>query len=103
MRFVWDEAKRLSNLAKHGLDFADVESVFAGYVYVVFDSAHSDVEDRWLGIGKLGADIIVLVVYTEPEEDLIRVISLRKATTYERQAYESALADRLGQSERDEG
>ena len=30
MAFEWDEAKRLANIQKHGIDFADVEQVFAG-------------------------------------------------------------------------
>jgi uncharacterized protein len=33
MRFEWDERKRLSNLAKHGLDFLDADLIFRGQCY----------------------------------------------------------------------
>lgn len=33
MNFTWDETKRHANIAKHGLDFADAENVFAGPIY----------------------------------------------------------------------
>jgi uncharacterized DUF497 family protein len=35
--FTWDETKRQANLNKHGLDFADVEQVFAGPLMLVED------------------------------------------------------------------
>ena len=37
MRFEWDEEKRLANLQKHGIDFADIENVFAHKVYTITD------------------------------------------------------------------
>jgi hypothetical protein len=52
-------------------------------------------EDRWVGIGLLEARVVV-IVFTERGEDTIRVISLRKALTHERQKYEQTLRDRLG-------
>ncbi|MBI5714567.1 MAG: BrnT family toxin, partial [Chloroflexi bacterium] len=30
MRFEWDEAKRLTNIKKHGIDFSDVPPMFDG-------------------------------------------------------------------------
>jgi uncharacterized protein len=47
-------------------------------------------EDRWVGIGLLH-DRIVVVVYTEPDNETIRVISLRKALSHERKRYEQYL------------
>lgn len=41
--FTWDEVKRLSNLQKHGLDFADAHRVFAGPMAVYED--HKDEAD----------------------------------------------------------
>jgi hypothetical protein len=37
MRFEWDEEKRLANLRKHGIDFADIENAFADEVYTIAD------------------------------------------------------------------
>jgi hypothetical protein len=49
-------------------------------------------EDRWIGIGQLQSRIVV-VVYTEPDEATIRIISLRKALSHERQTYAQAFGD----------
>lgn len=46
-------------------------------------------EDRWIGIGLMDGRVVI-IVFTEPEEDTIRVISFRKATTDERKKYEQA-------------
>ena len=103
MTFEWDEAKRLSNLAKHGLDFVDVEVVFAGFTVVIFDAEHSEFEDRWIAIGSLGVERIVAVIHAEPDVDVIRVISFRKADADERRTYEAAIANGLGPAGRNEG
>lgn len=53
MRYTWDETKRQANLAKHGLDFADAEKVFAGPM-VLFEDTHADYgEQRMIGVGLL--------------------------------------------------
>ncbi|MBE9063342.1 BrnT family toxin [cf. Phormidesmis sp. LEGE 11477] len=51
-------------------------------------------EERWVGIGWLKGRTVV-VVYTEVNEQIIRVISLRKALSHERKHYEQYLKDRL--------
>lgn len=53
--------------------------------------------DRWIGIGLLDGRVIV-VVFTEPANSTIRVISLRKALSHERRRYEQYLQNRLGQN-----
>lgn len=94
MRFEWDENKRTANLRKHGLDFIDAWKIFQSPTATRFDDRFDD-EDRWVTIGALDNRIVVLV-YTEPQEDTIRVISLRKALSYERTEYEQDFRDRLG-------
>ena len=47
-------------------------------------------EDRYIGIGLLDGRVVV-VVYTEPDEETVRIISLRKALSYERRCYEQYL------------
>lgn len=52
----------------------------------IFDSAHSDTEDRFIAIGQLDRGIAV-VVYTERDDDLIRIIGARFATKREQELY----------------
>lgn len=77
MRFTWNEAKRRANLAKHGLDFADAEKVFAGPLVLGEDQRHDYGEQRMIALGILHA-IVVLVVHVESDSE-IRIISMRKA------------------------
>ena len=51
MNFTWDEAKRKANLKKHGLDFADAETVFAGYTLTKPDTRFTYSENRYSTIG----------------------------------------------------
>ena len=81
MRFTWDETKRQANLSKHGLDFADAESVFAGPLVLVEDTRKDYGEQRMIGIGLLGF-LVVLIVHVESDEE-IRIISMRKADSNE--------------------
>ena len=52
-------------------------------------------EDRWIGLGVLDTRVVV-IVFTERGEDIIRIISLRKATIYERLQYGKTISNRLG-------
>ncbi len=49
-------------------------------------------EERWIGIGLLNTKVVV-VVFTEPVENTIRIISLRKALNYERIEYERTFSN----------
>lgn len=93
-RFEWDEQKNRANIRKHGLDFADAWEIFAGPVLVALDDREYCGEDRWIGIGMLRTRVVV-VVFSEPDEDTIRIISLRKALSHERVRYEQILRDQL--------
>ncbi len=95
MQFEWDEEKNQANIRKHGLDFADAWEIFAAPMLTALDDRDDYGEDRWIGVGLLRSRVVV-VVYTERGEDIIRIISLRKALTYERTRYEQALRDQLG-------
>lgn len=98
MRFEWDEAKNRHNIKKHGFDLADAESLFFGDapLLVRLDASEDYGEDRWKGIGVLEGVVVVVVVFAECEEDTIRIISLRKASSRERKAYEEEIKNRLG-------
>jgi uncharacterized DUF497 family protein len=92
MRFEWDEHKNQVNLAKHGFDFVDAHLVFNIPMVVELDESENYGEDRYIGIGLLQGRVVV-VVYTEPDEQTIRIISLRKALSYERRYYEQYVED----------
>jgi uncharacterized protein len=92
VKFTWDEAKNEINIRKHGLDFADVAEVFAGPVVEKLDNRFGYDEERWIAIGLLRGVFCVVVVYTFPDSDTIRVISFRKGDRYEREAYFKAIA-----------
>ena len=81
MRYLWDEAKRLANLSKHGLDFADAEKVFAGPLVLFEDGREDYGELRMIGIGLLET-VVVPIVHVE-SDDSIRIISMRKAESDE--------------------
>ncbi len=90
MRFEWDERKNRSNIRRHGIDFADVPSVFGHPMLVGLDTRENYGEDRWIGVGLL-RDVVVVVVYAEPNEETVRIISARKATRNEAQRYQESL------------
>jgi len=90
MKFEWDERKNQSNLAKHGFDFTDAHLVFNMPMVIEFDERENYGEDRYIGIGLFQGRVVV-IVYTEPNEQTVRIISLRKAISYERRYYEQYL------------
>jgi uncharacterized DUF497 family protein len=85
VKFSWDEPKRQANLAKHGLDFADAEKVFAGPMMLFEDTRIDYGEQRMIGVGLLDY-LVVLIVHVENEET-IRIISMRKADSNETDIY----------------
>jgi uncharacterized protein len=95
VRFEWDEEKNKENIRKHELDFADAWEVFDAPMLANLDTREDYGEDRWIGIGFL-KNFIVIVTYTE-REDVIRIISLRKALKHERTRFEEALRNELGE------
>lgn len=52
----------------------------------LFDEQHSDFEERFISIGPITGGL-VLVVWTERVEDVVRVISARWATPHEQTLY----------------
>lgn len=91
MEFEWDEAKRFTNLDKHGIDFIDVPEVFEGDIVTVEDDRYSYGEQRFVTFGLLQGRVIA-VVHTDRGE-FIRIISARKATKNEQRTYFQQLAD----------
>lgn len=92
MQFEWDEAKNLDNIRKHEIDFADVPEIFEGPMLIELDDRFDYGEDRWFGIGFLGNGVAV-VVWPERHQDIIRIISARRANRYERQKFKTYLTN----------
>ena len=89
LEFEWDEDKAASNLRKHGVSFDEASTVFADPLAAIFDDEeHSQDEIREIAIGHSILQQLMLVSFTETGEDVIRIISARKATKRERRDYE---------------
>ncbi|MDP2854735.1 MAG: BrnT family toxin, partial [Smithellaceae bacterium] len=66
------------------MDFADAWQVFENPLLAKLDDREDYDEDRWIGVGMMSNGIVVVLVFTEREQETIRIISLRKATKNER-------------------
>ena len=91
--FEWDSRKSRANLAKHGVSFDEASTAFYDESgFILDDPDHSDHEDRFVLLG-LSASIRLLVVVHcfRGADDVIRLISARKATPSESARYEAEL------------
>ncbi len=91
IRFTWDPEKDKLNIQKHeGVTFTEAATVFRDSLAYIFDDEdHSVQEHRELIIGFSNQKRLLIVSFTE-RNDLIRIISARKANAKERQNYEKA-------------
>ncbi|MBM4049032.1 MAG: BrnT family toxin [Planctomycetes bacterium] len=87
--FEWDPNKAAANLRKNGVSFDEASTVFDGPLAHIFDDEdHSAAEAREIIIGRSIADRLLIVSFTERSEDVIRIISARRASRRERRDYE---------------
>jgi uncharacterized DUF497 family protein len=93
--YEWDEAKRLANLRKHGVEFVSVEAFDWDPAVTFEDTRDRYHEQRWVAFGPIG-DMIFALVFTEAEDGVTRVISLRRATKRERRLYAKELEQARG-------
>ena len=93
MRFAWDETKAEENRRKHRVTFEEAATVFADEnARLKNDPEHSGEEDRFVLLGFSARLRLLLVCHTYRENDeVIRIISARKATPSERKQYGSYL------------
>ena len=92
--FEWDENKSQANFKKHKVTFAEAQTVFFdSNARLIFDSGHSSDEDRFILLGLSGTMRILVVVHCcrGNNEQIIRIISARKATGKEQKQYERFL------------
>ena len=94
MKVAWDEAKNRENRQKHKVSFEEASELFrSGDDYLeIFDEEHSVGEDRFIAIGPIRRGLI-LIVWTERDEDTIRIISARWAEEPERALYDAYLSE----------
>jgi uncharacterized DUF497 family protein len=87
--YEWDREKSEVNYGKHGIKFSRVIEVFEDVrLYVEPDTF--PFEERFIGVGKDGAGVLLVVVFTWRAER-IRIISAWKANKQQRDAYEGEL------------
>ncbi|MGA2273415.1 MAG: BrnT family toxin [Bryobacteraceae bacterium] len=94
MRVDWDNAKNAINRSKHGIDFETAQLIFDDPFCITFVERVTDGEERWHAIGSIEKLVVLVVVHTYREvdsEEMIRIISARRATTKERRLYEQAI------------
>ncbi len=89
IRFEWDENKNQINIEKHGISFEEASTVFYDEDAILFDDPdHSELEERFLIIGfSQNADLCIVSHCYRGEDDVIRIISARKATKREENTY----------------
>ncbi|MFZ1345151.1 BrnT family toxin [Thiothrix eikelboomii] len=91
MSFEWDNNKASINEQKHGVSFTEAITVFSDPLELTIpDPDHSQGEFRFLSIGRSAQGTLLVVAYTEREPAIIRLISARPATKYERKQYEQS-------------
>lgn len=90
--FEWDPGKAKANRRKHGVAFEEAATVFLDpRALSVYDTGHSDAEDRWLTLGVASVGRLLVVCHTFRDVSrrrvVVRIFSSRKATPKEVQSY----------------
>ena len=92
MRFEWDETKNESNQLKHGVSFELASEAFADPLHLSVADRIEGREQRWITLGLVEGIFILIVAHTwrdDGDEEVVRIISARKATRKERRSYEN--------------
>jgi uncharacterized DUF497 family protein len=96
--FFWSDIKDRENLKKHGLSFNEAAPVFLDpYLIIRYDEAHStEKETRWKGVGVIGNDLLLSIIFSEGRENKIRLISAREASKKEKEDYSENIRQIFG-------
>ena len=89
IHFQWDQNKNLENVKKHKVSFEEAKTVFFDEnARLISDPEHSMNEERFIILGLSSKLRLLIVVHAYKEDDeIIRIISARKATKYESKYY----------------
>ena len=91
MQFEWNPKKAESNFKKHNVEFSEAETIFGDPLAKIFDDdKHSTDENREIIVGHSTENRLLIVSFTERENDTIRIISARITTSQERKDFENA-------------
>ena len=91
MKFEWDDQKNQLNCTKHNVTFELACQVFDDPLHSVIFDRIVDGEERWHALGNVMNRHVLLVVHTyrnKEDEEIIRIISARRASSHERRQYE---------------
>lgn len=93
MRFEWDSAKDKENTRKHGISFLTATQAFSDPFSITIEDRVVETEQRLWTIGRLQNQSVVVIVHTDvfKEEEIVRIVSARRATPRERRAYENLI------------
>ena len=93
MIFEWDDRKNKENIKKHGVSFEQAQEVFHDPLHLSkLDKIFSYFEERWITIGStIEGEILIVanLLFNTEGEEVIRIISARRATSRERKQYET--------------
>ena len=90
-RFEWDERKNRANRAKHKVSFETATLVFEDPGAISVLERVEEGEERWQTVGMAGGALVMFVAHSYRErdgEEVVRIVSARKATPRERRVYE---------------
>jgi hypothetical protein len=90
LKFDWEQSKAVSNIKKHGVSFEEARTVFYDErARLINDPDHSESEERFILLGLSSALRMLIVCHCyRGEDNVIRIISARKATIKETKLYE---------------
>jgi uncharacterized DUF497 family protein len=92
MKFEWNETKNRLNQEKHGISFEEAKEVFDDALQISkLDHRFNYFEERWITLGATKKEKLLVVAnlyFSEEGEEIIRIISARRANNNERKIYE---------------
>lgn len=90
MKFEWDEQKAKINVLKHHISFEEAATVFYDpMAKITYDPDHSNIENRFILVGHSQKSRLLVVIHlVKDEQNIIRIISARKATKKEKREFE---------------
>ncbi len=91
MKIEWDDQKNLLNYTKHKVSFELACQVFDDPLHLVKFDRVVDGEERWHAMGSVMGRHVLVVVHTyrnQEDEEILRIISARRASSHERRHYE---------------
>ena len=92
MKFEWSEEKNSLNIQKHNINFEEAKEVFSDPLHISkLDHRFDYFEERWITLGVTSKEKILVVAnmfFDGNGEEIIRIISARKANQKERIFYE---------------